>query len=512
MNGAAAVLEAVRKKGVRLWLENGQLRYKAPRGLLSEAEIEALKHSKEHIVAQLRNSDHADESARGRSVHPRTFSAPLSFSQLAHWHLYELGERTSLALSAAVNRLHGRLDMEAFRASVAEVVRRHDVLRTRIVPHEGGPVQEVTDAAACRLVVEDLQGISSRFRRIEIKRHIERFMLTPVDVSRGPLSGLLLLRLSDTEHVLALTMEHIITDARSKSLLLQELLQAYTQLKTRGEISLPAIPVQFTDYAVWQSGAHSSWLERHGGYWEERLRGACRLGFSRDGTLPQKIQFGLGAVPVEIGAELRGQLLAWSRTQRTTLVMSIFTAFAALVLRWCKEPEGVLRYQIDGRNNPKIENAIGYFASKLFLKIELREEDDFATLLQRVTQEYGNAYEHCDFSYIESQMPQPAFARNSMFNWVPLRSAPGVAAAQEERRSLSLSAMPFEYLALRYWDLEFEPSIILYDTDNGIVGHVEYPASLFARADMERFAACFMRFIRALLESAQGRVKDVPLL
>src|SRR5688572_14910775 len=125
-HGVADVLENVRRKGVRLWSENGRLRYSGPKGALTDQDLEQLKVSRERIVALL------EEVTGGQASEPRLEPrsggepAPLAYSQWAHWHLFRLGERPSYAVIAYPIRLRGRLDIGALRRSLAEIVRRHD--------------------------------------------------------------------------------------------------------------------------------------------------------------------------------------------------------------------------------------------------------------------------------------------------------------------------------------------------------------------------------------------------
>src|SRR5262249_7763103 len=156
---------------------------------------------------------------------------------------------------------------------------------------------------------------------------------------------------------------------------------------------------QFVDYAGRQRAEHSQWLDEHVGYWRDRLGGCRRLRFPEECDAQAPVRSGWGIVPLRIGGDLRRLLNQWSKSQRTTLVISVFTAYIALVLRWCGTSEAVFQFQSDGRD-PETVNTIGCFTSVLYLRVALHEEDRFADLLQRVTQEYCSAYEHADSAYL----------------------------------------------------------------------------------------------------------------
>lgn len=512
MNRITDVLGSVRKKGVRLWSENGQLHYKAPKGALTQEEIERLRISKSQIVSLLEKATDAETAEPRLGPLPRRDRAPLAFSQLAHWHLYQLSERRAIRQIASATRLRGRLDVDALQKSVAEIVRRHDALRARIVVLDGVPMQEIAGSGGYELRVDDLTALSERFREVEVKRLIEELILEPIDVAVGPLLGVRLLRLHDDEHVLILAMEHMISDAFSMGILLRDLFTAYTQALRGRAYSLPAISIQFAEYASRQRSTQRSWIEKHGTYWNEHLARCQRLRFPEDRSLQTASRLGWGTAPFQIGRSLKAELRDWCRLRRTTLVMSVFTAFVGLVLRWCNTSESVIRYQSDGRISPEIENTIGFFASVLYLRIALREDDSFVDLMNRVTEEYCKAYEHADFCYMAAQVPRPGFTRNTVFNWIPQGSKVDFSDLDGSEDAFICSPIPFAHPMLKKLELDHEPGILLYDTDEEVVGYVYFPLNRFSTDTMERFACAFLKFIEALLRRPESRVKDIILL
>jgi hypothetical protein len=144
----------------------------------------------------------------------------------------------------------------------------------------------------------------------------------------------------------------------------------------RGEpLSLPNIAVQFPDYAAWQRSTEEAWCREHASYWTERLAGCERVRFPDDATVIANAMGGFAAAPLRIGKEMTAGLREWCRLRKTTVVMSVFTIYAALVLRWCKVPDAVFQYMSDCRFSPQIENTIGYFAAPLYLRMQLLAGD-----------------------------------------------------------------------------------------------------------------------------------------
>jgi hypothetical protein len=304
----ASVLGSVRKKGVKLWVENNQLRYEAPRGALTQEDIEGLKLSRDQIVARLKKTTGTETSEPMLEPSRRIKRVPLAFSQLAHWHLHQLDERHAIRQVASATRLHGRINVKALRRGIAEVVRQHDALRTRIVVIDGIPMQEVAESVACELELCDLTGFSEGLRETEIQRLIESYILQPIDVAVDLLVGVRLLRIRDDEHVLIMAMEHMISDMFSMNILLRGVFAAYMHTLKDRDWSLPEIPFQFADYAVQQRNTHASWAKKHGTYWNDFLSGCQRLRFPNDKISPTTTEAGWGIVSVSIGIELKKEL------------------------------------------------------------------------------------------------------------------------------------------------------------------------------------------------------------
>jgi hypothetical protein len=279
------------------------------------------------------------------------------------------------------------------------------------------------------------------------------------------------LSLSDTEHVLIAAAEHIIADGISMQILMRDFLSAYSQIVRGQAVCLPSIEAQLPDYAVWQRSAHDAWVSRHWAYWRERLQGCERLRWPTD--VEDQHQRGWDAVPIRIDSAMRMQLQDWCRLRGTTAPMAVFTAFVAVVLRWCSASEAVFQFEVDGRGDPRVEHTIGYFASPLLLRIELRETDRLRDLMERVVAQYVEAHQHADCSYIESQAPRPEFTCNSIFNWIAHEQRFDAAAVTRDD-AVTSEPFPFENPMLRNFDRDNEPSLLLMDRGQEIAGFLQF--------------------------------------
>jgi hypothetical protein len=507
------ILNSCRKKGIKLWCKNGQLHYTVRKGTLTSEDIEKLRKSSGQIVALLdraivdsiaRMSDGERRLCQGR--------VPLAFSQLTHWNLYRLRERSSTRMVSSGIRLCGPTDVGALQRSIAEVVRHHDALRTRIVVLEDGiPTQEIASSMDHELRVLDLRGLAQGSREIAVMRLFEEFISEPIDVTAEPLFAAQLLKLSDHEHVLIVALEHIIADGFSLNILLRDILTAYMQVRRGEACALPRVRIQFAEYSSLQRDAHASWMERHGGYWNERLRGCTRLRFSTDDLSQLATAPAFGIVKIRMKDDIAMGLREWCRNRRTTLVMGVLTAYVALVLRWCKASDTVVRYQTDGRFSEIVQNTIGYFAFPLHLRLQLLKRDTFTDLLERVVAEYCRAYEHADSSYIESQTPRPGFTRNTWFNWLPQEPRSDHFQLEGLESTTKCSRVILERSVIQNFELDIEPIMAFQESDE-IRGYLQFPLQRFSVQTMERFARNFMAIVEELLRHPGRRISDIALV
>lgn len=504
------ILGHISGKGVQLWTENGELRYRAPKGALTREEVEKLSASRSQVVELLERS--TAERGGEPKVQRRDAgdSIPLMFPQRAHWNLYRLAEKPCIRQLASATRLRGALNVPYLERALCQMMERHEALRTRVVMSKAGPTQVIEPGTSVSLSVEDLSSLPPPAQEAAVQRCVEALILEPIWADQGPLFAVKLLKLREEEHVLIAVMEHMISDAFSMNIFLRDLLRLYCRMLGASVQELPDMPLQLGDYAVWQSKAHAGWMRRHEPYWRERMKGAGRVKFPRSDAGALLSGPGWGAVPIRIDQRLKAQLSEWCRRHQTTLAMAVFTTYAATVLRWCDVSDVVLRYQIDGRARAEAQNTIGYFAAILHLRIEIDAGDGFLELLERAKQEYCNAYSHLDHSYLDTIEPKPEFTRNAAFNWVPQ-------SAQREfselaGTGLSASAVPFVHPMLRIHERDAEPILLLYDTEAEIVGSLSYSTKALAKRDMERFARNLLLYLETLVSQPQhARVKDLQL-
>ena len=466
--------------------------------------VQLLALSRSHSTDSCIGDRHADPAASSGGSDLRQI--PLSFTQLTHWNHWQLSRLPAVRHVALAIRICGRLNMDLVRESLGQVIQRHEVLRTQIVLCDGTPLQEIHPVGRCEPEVVDISRVPSTDQLDSIQQHIERLMLTPIDVSSDPLVGVLLLKLSDTEHVMAVAMEHSVSDAYSLQVFRRDLLRIYMGLLHNEPGELEKVGLQFTAYSQAQRAQVATDAKGDVRFWNARLTGYGRVRFW-DADAPVQAATGWDSVDIHIGYELKAALSYFARLQRTTPVMVVFAAYAALFLRWCGVTAGVFQYQIDGRDRPELEHTIGYVASVLYLRIRLCEADRVREYLAKVIKEYAEAYEHRDCSFLEAQDPMPEFAHNSAFNWNPRWSQPSTQAADA---TLICSDIGLGNPALPAFRHDAEPNIQLFDAEDHIHGRINFGRGKVSRATIERFRGELVAFLAEFISGPETGVLDLP--
>ncbi|HEV2733209.1 MAG TPA: condensation domain-containing protein, partial [Longimicrobiaceae bacterium] len=331
----------------------------------------------------------------------RTGALPLSFAQERLWLVDQMEGAGALYNIPVARWLAGALDVEALRGALAEIVRRHEALRTVFREVEGSLQQVIVPFAGFRVPLEDLSGLDESEREAEAGRRAAQDAGRPFDLAEGPLIRARLLRLGEEEHVLLLCVHHVASDGWSMGVLFHEMNVLYGAFRAKRGSPLPELAVQYADYAVWQrrhlaGGA----LEPHLAYWRETLAGAPELlALPADYPRPAaRTHRGAGEF-VEFPAVLLERLRALGRGEGATLFMVLLGAFQALLSRYGGGEDVVVGSPIAGRTSRELEGLIGYFANTLVLRTDLGGDPAFRDVLRRVRAATLGAYEHQDVPF-----------------------------------------------------------------------------------------------------------------
>ncbi|HEX6373985.1 MAG TPA: amino acid adenylation domain-containing protein [Longimicrobium sp.] len=429
--------------------------------------------------------------------------APLSFAQERLWFLDRLQPGgTGYNVTAAL-RL-GAVQPRALERALAEVVRRHEVLRTTFHEVDGVPVQVAAPAEGFTLPVEDLSGLDPAAREAETRRRLARESAHPFDLTAGPLFRATLLRHGAQEHVLLLNMHHIVTDGWSMGILFRELRALEAAYREGLPAPLPELPLQYADYAAWQrEQGRGEGAERRLAYWRDRLAGAPELlELPTDRPRPPVPSFRGAGVPVHLSAEVLDRLRALGRREGATLYMVVLAAFQLLLSRYAGSGDVVVGTPVAGRTRPEVEGLIGFFVNTLVLRTDVSGDPSFRALLARVRETVLGAYEHQDLPFerlVAELQPERSLSHAPLFQVVFLMedAAPGGEAAP------GAAGRPVQ---TEFGTIQFDLTLSLAAHPDGLRGTLSYAAELFDQPSMERMGAHLQRVLEQV-----AAAPDLPL-
>jgi len=427
----------------------------------------------------------------------REGALPLSFAQQRLWFLDQLeGASTTYNIPLAL-RLTGRLNVLALTASLTTLVQRHEALRTTFSMGQETPVQVIAPSQPVLLPVVDVQTLPIEAQEVEMYRLAMAEASRPFNLAQGPLMRSILLRLREEEHGLLATMHHIICDGWSMGIIVREIAALYAA-SCRGEPSpLPALPIQYADFAHWQrTWLQGEVLETQLAYWRKQLAGApAVLNLPTDHPRPPIQTFRGGIEPFHLGLELTQQLQKLSRETGVTLFMTLLGAFAALLSRYSGQEDLVIGSPIANRNYRPTEGLIGFFVNILPLRLDLSGDPTFEELLARVRQVTLEAYAHQDVpleKLVEELQPERNWSHMPLFQVVlALQNVP--------MEQLELPGLTLTPLELESHTAKFDLTLALQETAQGLYGVWEYSRDVFEVATIRRMAGHFQTLLAQIV-------------
>lgn len=502
-------IHQLRQKGVMLWMEKGGLRYRAPKGVLTSGELQALSVANGQIASILGCNAHSPDQAIAAARSVDVFRAPLSFTQLEHWHGRRRYGGRPIRHIASAFRLQGPLRIGSLKESIQAVGRRHHALCTRIVLAEHiHPVQEVADRYCPVLEVIQLGSVPEDERQTEVERQIRRAILDADNYAESPLFKPVLLVIAECEHVLILAMDHMIADLASLYLVSEEIFTAYSQLLSGNPIDLPPVAVQFTDHATRLRARSPGLLMKA----RKRLHSVGRTRFPEDVTMSAPThRTDLESFRCVFNKDLCDELRTWARRHGTTLAMATLTAYAAVVLRWCGVTETVISFMTNGRSCAELERTIGYLAFAIYIRVAIENASSFVDLLRSVTEEYCRGGDEADFGCAIAQEERPEFTRSTAVNWLPTGCAI-TGTLSRNATPLSWSSVDFSNPVLEtVTEFDQEPLISFTEGEGILVAEMTYARQRFSERRIARLMMNFRRVVETMVRTPTKRVAEIEM-
>jgi amino acid adenylation domain-containing protein len=438
---------------------------------------------------------------------------PLSYAQQRLWFIDQMGKSSVQYHIPAVLRLRGALNYAALQHAINAVVQRHESLRTTFIEVEGQAVQVVAAELRIEVPLSNLSGHDDRSRQQIVQSALRQEREQPFDLSRGPLLRAKLLMLDENEHILLLTFHHIIADGWSLGIFNQEFIAFYEAFEVdphNGQGLFAQLPVQYPDFAIWQR----VWLDQEElasklEYWKQQLAGIPeQLVLPQDRPRQARQTFAAGVCTKTLPAMDLARLKRLSQSGNATLYMSLLSALAVLLQRYSQQKDIVVGSPIANRQEPQLEQMIGFFVNSLVMRVLVDPEETFQKLLGRVRGVALSAYQNQDLPFeklVEELAPRRSLNTPPIFQVMfALQNAP---ISSHRLKTLEVTPMAANELRVRL-DLELH----VCESSGQLECYWVYNSDLFDHWRIDQMARHYKRLLELIAEGSEQPLWQMDLL
>ncbi|WP_010215206.1 non-ribosomal peptide synthetase, partial [Pseudomonas amygdali] len=428
---------------------------------------------------------------------------PLSYAQQRMLFLWQMEPGNAAYNVPMAVRLNGPLDRQALSAALDRLVQRHETLRTRFVSEDGAFYQEILQQATVALEFASVAPA-------DIENQVRAELQKPFDLLSGTLLRVRLFQLGEAEHVLTVCMHHIVSDGWSGEVLIREFVQLYQAQLSGQTAQLPALAVQYADYAIWQR----AWLEAGEGerqlnYWKQQLGTEHPLlSLPLDHQRPLQPSQRGATVRVDVPEQLSAQLKSLARNSGQTLFMLTLAALSVVLSRFSGQADIRIGAPNAGRTRSELEGLIGFFINTQVLRVQVDEQQSFAQLLAQVKQVVTGAQSHQELPFehlVDALAPERNLGHNPLFQF---KINQHVLAADDSGQRVS--GLTVDEFPIGSSDARFDLAFDFTDTPGGIRGYFTYATDLFEPSTIERMAEALRAVLQALVADTDQRLADQP--
>lgn len=441
---------------------------------------------------------------------PRNGDLPLSYAQERLWVLDQIEPDNPLYNIARSLRLRGALNTEALQRALNEIVRRHESQRTTFATKNGHPVQVIASELFLPLVVHDLTALPEEAREREARRIAGEEATRPFNLATAPLIRANLVRLTDEDHVLLLTMHHIISDAWSAGILLQELGALYEAFSADKPSPLSELKVQYADYAAqeraWLQGEV---LEKQLAFWRQQLKGVPPVvDLPLDRPRPASRTFEGAYEVLHVPREELAAVKDLGRQEGATLFMTLMAVFQALLSKYSGVEQIVVGTDLANRTVPETERMIGFFINLLAVRTDLSGNPTFRELLRRVREGLLESYAHQEVPFptiVREIQPERSPTHNPIVQVLfVMQNIP-----QPQRELAGLNVEGFEVPLMRS---KFDMAVFVVERPDGLTGYWVYSTELFEQSTIQRMVRHFGNLLRSAISQPDTRLSALSML
>ena len=493
---ADQLLDSLRELDVKLVVEGDRLRCSAPKGRLTPELESEIKRCKPELVRMLGEYSKIPPAKREEQGDP-----PLSFAQERLWFLDRLHPNNPTYNITAYRQFSNTIDTAALEFALHEIAQRHEILRTNFVEKNGEPVQSISETIIPKIAFLDLAGESEAVRQDRMKEAITAEAGRTFDLGRDLLFRVTIIRASPEYHLLLLTIHHIISDGWSIGVFFRELTAFYEQYTSGLPADLPALPIQYADFAWWERRrSGSDLLNSQLSYWKQKLADSVRLlELPVDHPRPATATFGGGLYQFEIDSETSQRIKRLARQEGVSLFMALLSVFKALLFRYTHQSDILVGSPVSTRNGLDLEPAIGFFVNTLVLRTTLPAESSTRDLLHLVKETVLEAHANQDVPFerlVRELGPERSLSHSPLFQVAfVLLNTP----SYSEYDITSSGSM-------------FDLTLNARETRSGICGSIEYSTDLFEQATMKRFATHFCELAKNMTMQPDEPIAQLDIL
>ncbi|MGA9770162.1 MAG: condensation domain-containing protein, partial [Blastocatellia bacterium] len=450
------------------------------------------------------NSDNLNASSE------EVYIFPASFAQQRLWFLQQLEPNSSAYNIFRAIRLSGVLNVGVLERTLNEIVRRHEILRTTFSTLDGQPVQVIEDQITVGMRIVDLQSLAETRREEMVGKLARDFGSRPFDLKRGPLLRAGLLKLGDREHVALLSLHHIISDGWSTGILVKEVAVLYEAFLNDRPSSLPDLPIQYADYAIWQKEwLKESKVESLLAYWKKQLaRAPLVLDLPTDRPRASVQGYRKSSETFFISKGLTDSLKTLSQRHNATLFMTLLAAFKILLARYTGKKDIIIGSPIAGRDRLETEGLIGFFVNMLVLRTDLSSDPSFEQMLDCVRETTLGALAHQDLPFerlVEELQPERSMIHTPVFQVVfALQNLPV--------ESLELSNLKLTSVGSDTDTAKFDLTLLVSETEDGLAGTLDYNADLFESSTAIRLLMHYEEMLKEIARNSRQKLSELRLL
>ncbi|MBT4837958.1 MAG: AMP-binding protein, partial [Methylococcales bacterium] len=431
---------------------------------------------------------------------------PLSFAQERLWFLESFEPNQSAYNIPASIRLKGDLDVAALKYALQQMVNRHESLRTLFESQNGVPSQNILPSMIFDLSVVDIIGEDNQKKMNHLVQECARL---PFNLTEGPLIRALLMVIDDNEHVLVVTMHHIISDGWSMGIFVDELVGFYQQGSQRSRQFMDELPIQYVDYAVWQRNwLDGDVLDEQINYWKKQLKGIERLEMPTDRHRPALKTYRGASLSFNLPRSVSQALESIAHINDSTLYMILLAAFQILLSRYTGQKDICIGSPVAGRHRRELESLIGFFVNTVVMRSQINPQQKFTHFLQDVRKTTLDAFTHQQIPFeklVENSQPERDPSTTPLFQVMfALQNTP--------MNKIDLEGLEITPVENQNSIAKFDLTLVCQEVEQGLRGSLEYNTDLFDTETIERLLGHYRHLLKAIVTDAELKIADYSIL